>query len=261
MGFGMWILGCVVFASGCAARRFQFPADSGTPFPDFAAVYTQLTMACAATRTLTTELSLSGRAGGQTLRGRVIAGFARPASMRLEGVAPFGPPAFILAASDETGTLLLPRDNRVLQGARAEDLLGALTAVALAPADLQAILTGCVVPDAQPAAGHTHRNGTASIDLTGGATMYVERDGGRWRIRAATRSGWDIEYPEWQGDFPARVRLRSRDPGSNVDLTAGLSQLEANVDLTPAAFTVDIPPRAVPMTLEELRTNGPIRTQ
>jgi len=41
---------------------------------------------------------MSGRAGRQKVRGRVVAGFARPASMRLEGVAPFGPPAFILVA-------------------------------------------------------------------------------------------------------------------------------------------------------------------
>ena len=42
------------------------------------------------------ELGLAGRAGSQRLRGRVVAGFERPASMRLEGVAPFGPPAFTI---------------------------------------------------------------------------------------------------------------------------------------------------------------------
>ena len=80
------------------------------------------------------------------LRGRVIAGFERPASMRLEGVAPFGPPAFILVARGGDATLLLPRDERVVRGASPEDVLGALTGVALAPADLLAVLTGCVVP-------------------------------------------------------------------------------------------------------------------
>ena len=49
------------------------------------------------------------------MRGRAIAGFDLPGSLRLEGVAPFGPPAFILAGRDEAATLLLPRENRVLR--------------------------------------------------------------------------------------------------------------------------------------------------
>ena len=114
------------------------------PFPEFADRFRRVTMTCAGVRTMTAELALAGRAGGRRLRGRAIAGFERPASMRLEGVAPFGPPAFILAARAGTATLLLPRDNRVLRKAAPEDILGALTGVALSPADLQAILTGCV---------------------------------------------------------------------------------------------------------------------
>jgi len=212
-------------------------------------------------KTLTAELALSGKAEGQNLRGRVIAGFARPASMRLEGVAPFGPPAFILAARDGTGTLLLPRDNRVLLKARPEEILGALTGVALSPADLQAIVTGCAVPVAQVTMGRLHNNGLASLDLPDGVRVYVQRDGSRWRVRAATRPGWEIEYLSWQGDFPLRVRLRSTAPADQVDLTAGVSQVEANIELAPAAFAVDIPERALPLTLDEVRRGGPIRGQ
>ena len=46
-----------------------------------------------------------------------------------------------------------------------------------------------------------------------------------------------------------------------VDLTAGLSQLEANVDLRPDAFRVDVPSDARPLTLDELRESGPLRAQ
>src|SRR4051812_29304113 len=153
------------------------------------------------------------------MRGRVIAGFARPASMRLEGVAPFGPPAFILASRDGTAALLLPRDMpRVLRGAKPEDILGALTGVALAPADLQAILTGCVRPAPRAPAGRRHPNGWASLDLAGGATLYLQPaspkpvgGGGAtgWVLRAARRAGWQIEYPAWADGFPQSVRLQS----------------------------------------------------
>ena len=249
---------CISIAA-CAPRRLELPTDQGTPLLDFANIYSQLVSTCAGVKTLTAELALSGRAGGQDLRGRVIAGFARPASMRLEGVAPFGPPAFILVARDAVGTVLLPRENRVLQGARADEILGALTGVALSPADLQAIMTGCVMPASDATGGRVHGNGLASLDLTGGATLYIQREGTRWRLRAATRPGWQIEYPGWQGEFPRTVRLRSRDEAAGVNITAGISQLEANVDLAASAFTVDVPPRALALTLDELRNRGPIR--
>jgi hypothetical protein len=231
----------------------------------------QLSAACASVRTLTAEIALSGRAGRQKLRGRVVAGFARPASMRLEGLAPFGAPAFILAARGEDAVLLLPRDARVLRDAKPEDILGALTGVALGSADLQAILTGCVVPEPQAIDARRHANGWASIDLFGGATLFLEpvhgkpAPGGRtlpgppdWQIRAARRAGWRIEYPAWSGSFPQSVRLQSDQPAPMVDLTATLSQIETNKNLESAAFTVNVPPGAEPITLDELRDSGPL---
>jgi len=265
-----------VFAAACAHPRINLPTDAGIPLPDFKTIHMQLAAACTGVRTLTAEIALAGRAGRQKLRGRVVAGFARPSSMRLEGVAPFGPPAFILAARGEDAVLLLPRDPRVLRGARPEDILGALIGVALGPADLQAILTGCVVPAPQAVDARQHGNGWASIDLFGGATLYLEPvrgrpaaaqsiSGGRalsgppnWQIRAAKRAGWQIEYPAWGGGFPQSVRLQSDQPALMVDLTATLSQIETNTDLEDAAFTVNVPPGAEPITLDQIEASGPL---
>jgi hypothetical protein len=169
---------------------------------------------------------------------------------------------------------LLPRDEpRVLRGAQPQDILGALTGVALAPADLQAILTGCVVPMGEPTAGRQHANGWVSIDLMGGATLFLapataarpapqpaggSGSGSRtYQLRAARRDGWEIEYPAWSGNFPQTVRLQSTQANVNVDLTASLSQIETNKDLEDAAFNVNVPPDADPITLDELRSAGP----
>lgn len=222
-------------------------------------MHAEVSSACSGVRTLTAELGLSGRAGDQRLRGRVVAGFERPGSMRLEGVAPFGPPAFILAARGDAATLLLPRDNRVLRGAAPQEILGALTGVALAPADLQAILTGCVAAEPQAAAGRRHENGWATIDLADGSTLYLQRAGTTWQLRAARRSGWQIEYPAWGGRFPAAVRLRSDARNVPVDMTASVSQIETNVDIQPAAFEVAVPRDARELTLRELQIAGPLR--
>jgi outer membrane lipoprotein-sorting protein len=248
-------------AAACAARGISFPTDPGQPFTDYAAVHSQLSQACSGVRTLTAELSLSGRAGSQRLRGRVVSGFERPSSMRLEGVAPFGPPAFILVSRGEIATLLLPRDNRVLRGARADQILGALTGVALAPADLQAIVSGCVEPAPRATGGRVHVNGWASIDLSGGAILYLQMQNGGWQLRGARRGDWDIEYSVTRGSLPQSVRLRSRLPGTTVDLTAAIAQLETNTDLEAAAFEVTVPVAADPITLEELREAGPLRGQ
>ena len=247
----------LLLLTACAARRITFPTDPGAPLADVAAIHSQVSSACRGARTLTAELSISGRAGSQRLRGRIVSGFARPSSMRLEGVAPFGPPAFILVTRGEEATLLLPRDNGVLRGARAEDILGALTGVALAPAALQALLTGCLQPDPQPTGGRVHQNGWASIDLQGGATLYLERRGNTWQVRGGRSDGWEIEYVAWQGGFPSEVRLRSLS-ASPVNLTATIGQLEVNVDLADAAFAVSVPPGATPITLTNLRENGPL---
>ena len=209
-------------------------------------------------KTLTAELGLSGRAGGRRIRGRAIVGVERPASLRLEGVAPFGPPAFILAARAGAGTLLLPRDGRVLRDTPPQEILGALTGISLNPADLQAVLTGCLIADGEPAGGRLHQNGWMSVDLPGEATLYLERRGAQWQARAGRRPGWQIEYAPSQGDFPQSVRIRSVNPAVDVDLTASVGQLETNIAIDPAAFAVAIPPDALPISLAELRDAGPL---
>ena len=252
---------CISALAACGPRRITLPSDPGTPLPDFAQIHAQLSTACAGVRTLTAELGLSGRAGDERLRGRVIAGFARPSSMRLEAPAPFGAPVFILVARDGSATLLRPRDSLILRNATPAAILGALTGVSLAPADLQALLTGCVVPAPKPSAGRLHANGLASIDLAGNATIYLRRVGNSWQLRAARRDGWQIEYPEFQGAFPQSVRLQSTSPAVSVDLTATISQLETNVDLQADAFTVDLRGDERPMSIDELRDSGPLRGQ
>jgi outer membrane biogenesis lipoprotein LolB len=252
---------CLSSITACGARRVTLPTDSGSPFPDFATVHAQLSAACRGVRTLTAELSLAGRAGAERLRGRVHAGFVRPDSMRLEGVAPFGPPAFILSARDRTATLLLPREPAVLRGQPPEQILGALVGIALAPADMLAIVTGCVVPAPTPSAGRLHQNNWASIALGGDAELFLRRTS-NWEIRAARRNGWQIEYADWHGQqFPPAVRLISNAQAVNVDVTATITQVEANTALDASAFPVDVPPDARPLTLEQLRDAGPLRGQ
>ena len=256
MGVGIWVLGLLV--SGCAARRIAIPTDPGAVLPDYTQIHGQLSAACTGVRTMTAELGLSGRAGSQSLRGRVLAGFEQPNSMRLEGVAPFGAPVFILAARGAMATLLLPRDGRVVREQRASEILAALTGVRLAPEDLLAMLSGCVEPSPRATTGRRHANGWASIDLEN-ARLYLEPQQGGWVLRVARSFDWQFEYPAWQGTFPQTVRLRADD--GSVELTVTLSQVETNLPIDAAAFTVDVPPETRELTVAELRQAGPLRGQ
>jgi hypothetical protein len=246
-------------AGACAPHRLTLPTDAGAPLPDAAAVHAEVSRACRGVRTLTAELALSGRAGDARLRGRVLAGFTSEGAMRLEGLAPFGAPMFVLAARPGTATLWLPRDRKVVAHEQAADILGALTGVPLAPPDLLAVLTGCVTPSPAVAGGTLHDRGWASIDLGAGSTIYLQRAGQGWEVRAARRTGWEIEYAMWQSGLPRAVRLRSIDGATAVDASVQVSQIETNMDLPASAFEVEVPAGVESLTVEDLRRTGPLR--
>jgi hypothetical protein len=211
-------------------------------------------MRCRDVHSLQAELALSGNAGPQKLRGRVLAGFA-PGAMRLEAVAPFGSPAFILAADGSRGTLLLPRDHRILQNAAPEDILNALIGVKLGPDDLRAVLSGCVKADARPTSGREYGPDWLSVDLESGGTLYLQRQAGRWRVVAGRYGGLDIEYPQFTVEQPSQIVIRAE----NANLTVGVSQLEVNGDLArDALVAIKIPAGLQPMTVEQLRDAGPL---
>jgi hypothetical protein len=250
----------IAIAAGCGPRALVLPTGDGEAFPEYRAALDEAAAPCRAVRTLTAELAISGRVANQKLRGRATAGLAAPASLRLEGVAPFGPPAFILAADGNRATLLLPRDHRVIADAAPAALLEALVGLDLGPADLLAILSGCVVPGPRAAAGMSFGADWARIDLEGGVSAYLQRDRQRrWRIRAGVRPPMRIEYGEDAGQTPAAVRLLvTGGSGTTTDLRIDVSQVELNATLGPGVFTIEMPADARPMTLAELRQAGPL---
>ncbi|MDH4064277.1 MAG: hypothetical protein OEW19_07730, partial [Acidobacteriota bacterium] len=138
------LIALAMAASACAARVPPRPSGPATLAPDAMAIFGRATAQCAGLRTLTLELSLSGRAGDERLRGRVIAGLERGGMARLEGVAPFGAPVFILAARGEQATLLLPRERRLLAEASMPEVIERLTGLPLGADELRGALAGCL---------------------------------------------------------------------------------------------------------------------
>jgi len=256
------LLPLLALASACGAKRFTPPAGPGAPFADYAAAFDDATTECRDVKTIQATLSLSGRAGGQKLRGRVDTGFATPGGARLEGRAPFGRPVFILVAKDAgSATLVLPRDNRVLRDAPPAAIVEALTGIALGPEELRSAIAGCGLGGAPPAAGRAYGD-LVALDAAGTA-HYVRRVDGRWRLIASTRGPLTIEYRDFSTRRPATVRMRATPADASrsaaaTDMTVKLSDVDVNVTLDPAVFDVEIPAGADPITLDELRRAGPL---
>lgn len=261
---------CLVTAS-CAPRLVTLPSGPGSAFPDYLPAYETATEACRGVRTLAAVLSISGRAGGQRFRAKIDAGFEAPARVRLELPAP-GKPFFTYVATGDSATLVLPREGRVLRGAPPAATLEALAGVALGPDDLRTIVSGCGLTSSPPTLGRAFASSWLSVE-SGATTTWLQQVGGGWRLLAASRANTDrglmgpldVRYTDYVGGRPSTVRLRTigadTDGGRravSTDLTIRLSQVDINQPIDPAAFEVDVPADATPMTLDELRRAGPL---
>jgi outer membrane lipoprotein-sorting protein len=253
------VTACLLLASGCAAHRFVAPTGPGEPAPEFAQQFEEATKACRDVRSLTADASLSGRVGGQRVRGRLQIGLADPNALRLEAVAPFGAPMFVLAAQKGTGTLLMPRDRTVLRDTPADAIIDAIAGIKLSPDELRAVATGCVSPAPSATGGRRYPGDLTAIELKDQAIAYLRNEKGTPRIVSAHRPGLIVEYLEYANGLPKKIALRNDTAKSaGAELTLTLSQIELNTQLGPQAFTVDVPADARPITLDDLRKNGPL---
>jgi hypothetical protein len=246
--------------ASCAPGLMKLPSGPGEPAPDGRVALAEATAACQPIANFSAELGASGSVSGQRIRGRLLVGLAAPASMRLEAVAPFGPPVFIFVARADDATLLLPRDDRVLEHGRPGAVLGAVAGIPLEPGELLQALTGCVSASAGDAGRQLGDDWR--VVSAGSADAYLHRESraAPWRIVAVVHhdarapggpAEWRAEYRDFQNGVPLGVRLASADR-KQFDLRLALSQVETR-PLGPDVFRVQVPPTARPITLDELR--------
>ena len=265
-----WLCMIAIGASACAtAATFRLPEGPWAPDALAAEAFQSASAACQGVRTLTAEIAVRGKAGQASIRGRVLAGFARGGSLRLEAPAPFGAPIFILVSRADRATLLLPRDRRVLRDAPVDDVLGAITGLRRSGDDVLALVSGCLSADITPSGvGERSPGGWMRVGLAGDVRAFLARDGAAWRIAAGQRdagpasgAAWSVAYAEFSVGFPGLVTIRQEPAGGAAGATAltfRVSQLETNVPIDPRAFEVMIPPDAQALTLDELRQSGPL---
>ena len=243
----------------CAPKApIALPTGAGTPFAGFRSAFDAATAACRGVNTLTASMGMSGRAGSTKLRGRIDAGFAAPDRARLEGLHPvFGRPVFVLVADSGRGTLVLPREDRVLRDAPPEQIVEALAGVPLGADALRTAISGCGF-GGEPGEGREFSNGWAAASTSDG-TIYLRRRADGWEVAAATRGPITVAYADYAAGRPATIRLRAASDGrTSADLTLRLSDVDINSTLDPRTFQIELPDRPIPLTLDELRRAGPL---
>lgn len=241
--------------AGCAPKvRLALPTGAGTPLADVAAAEQAARASCPSPAAVTADLRLSGRIDGDRVRGTLQVGVTREA-MRLEGLAPFGAPVFVLAARPGQAVLLLPRESAVARGASSPELLEAVVGVALAPADLLAIVSGCGVADWQVRGGATFGEAWTRLDLDGDRRLWLQtRPDHAPVLMAASDGRWQIQYTRTGPGWPTAIRLRAADAAaSRTDAVFALDAPEALAALPDGALDVDVPAAAREVTLADLR--------
>jgi hypothetical protein len=247
-----------VVCASCGAPLLALPPGPGVPASDGREALDEATAACRRVSTLTLEISVAGSIAGTRARGRLIAGLARPASARLEAAAPFGQPVFIFAANGDDASLLLPRDNRVLEHGRPDMVLEAAAGVPLDAPALFAVVTGCA--PGSGGAGARSLGEEWRMVAAGPDEVYLNRaKAGPWRLvttlHRSADAGWRAEYRNFQDGLPRAIRLISARAGA-FDLQLGLSQVDLNVPLGADVFRIPIPASASPIGLDELKASG-----
>lgn len=246
-----------VLLSACAAKLPPRPSGTSTPDPTAADAFATATASCKGFRSIEGELALSGRAGDERVRGRVLTGLEPGGAVRLEAVAPFGAPFFILAGRNERATLVLPRERRVLKDTGVRDVLERITGLALGAEDLRLIMSGCLVDNATPSDGRQWGSGWKAVTVGPDRVAYLRMQNGNPVLTAADYGAWHVDYSAHAGGFPRVVRVR-RAGDTAIDITARIEQLQVNTQINPRAWNVDVPSDADPMTLDELRSIAPL---
>ncbi len=242
---GLAAAALVLVTAACAPKvRVALPTGAGTPLTDVAGAEQAARASCRAPKALTADLRLSGRIDGERVRGTLQVGLASD-SMRIEGLAPFGAPVFVLAAQPSQAVLLLPRETAVVRGTSAADLLDAIVGVRLTPADLLAIVSGCGLADWKVTGGASFAGDAwTRIDLAGDRRLWLQRQEAAEPpvIVAAEDARWRIEYTRAASGWPAAIRLVHRAPGApRTDAAFAVDAPEAMDALPEGALDVEVP--------------------
>ena len=245
----------------CGRRsRATLPTGTGTALPDFATPHREATADCLALTSLSASIKLSGKAGGTNFRPYRL-GVCCARGDRLEGyprISFGGRPFFILVAGD-AGTRYSCRAMPVPQRSGAcGDRRGPHGRSPRARRS-RSIVGGCGLQTVAPSGGRSFEQRMGR----GRCRRYVRLPssdrrprGGRRAPRSAERHLCGFRRRAWRdGASPGWSIHGAESAPISRSACRNSSSIRRS---TRSIFDVEVPPDAVPLTLEELRSAGPL---
>lgn len=252
------LLLAAVALTGCAPKTalVALPGGQGQPLDAATrdAYADAMAEPCRSLQALTADLRIAGRVDGERVRGTLQVGVDGK-GLRLEGVPPFGAPVFILAGPTDAATLLFPRDEVYVRNASVADLTDAVVGVALAPADLLALLGGCGVPAGDVVSGAVFGDRWVRLDLRDGVHAWLQPGAGPSgaALRVAETGDWRVDYEPRRTGQPLRGALTRKRSEPVTALSFVVEAPERLAALPAEAFAVNIPTGARPLSLAQVR--------
>jgi hypothetical protein len=236
---------------------FVPPAGPGVPATNAADVWKEATSACAEVKNVNATLRVSFRQGRLRSPGLTVAAIATAAGqLRLEDQS-----VFAMAGTAANARLVLRQDRRYVDG-RAEDIVEAFVGARIGPERLLAVLSGCFThaPNSAKTTDALQYGSLISVPAPDGQ-VFLKRVSDRWHVTAGKAPGLVVEFRSFDGYWPMSWRAASTEAASDpviLDVTIE-DRVVNDPQINPAAFQVATPANATPITLEDLRANGPLR--
>lgn len=260
-------IGLVALAVACGptiAVRLPDPARGTRDARGFDTM-AALASSCRDQVTATAEVGVSGRAAGHRVRGTLQIGLSRPDGVRIEAVAPFGAPIFVLASTgDDTTVLVLPREQAYVKGTSVAQVLDALIQVPLTPDDLASALLACPRPPADASSSRAFPGGEVAAVDASGVTVFARpapeaRVTGMWFGPSPTRAlPVALAFPPGGTAVSRTIDVAVGTPSApSAQLRLKVTGIERGVALGADAFAVAIPAGARAIGLDELRRLSP----
>tara|TARA_B100001123_G_C15345012_1_gene1036609 strand:+ start:14258 stop:15064 length:807 start_codon:yes stop_codon:yes gene_type:complete len=236
----------------CASRQFQVPQGAGLRIFDYEEVLEKATEDCQSVNSLELLLAINGKSGDSSIRGRVRTAILKPSFLRLEGLTPYGSPSFVLISNRSAAVLLLPRDRRAIVEATTADLLQSITGLYFDQEDFLGVLTGCLVSQPQPKEARRYQGNMIGIELHNEAKLFIESSDESSLIVAGILRSISVQYSDYQLGLPRALHIQTTNAEQiPTELSATLSQLNVNVDISEEVFSTIVPDGFSLMTLDE----------
>jgi hypothetical protein len=249
----------LVATAACGGRAMFVPPPSpGDPAPDAGPAWTEAVSVCRDARSYGSILRVSGRVGTERLWPvEIETVVTADQSIYLNAIAG-GQTVFVLAGTAGRASLWLRADQRVTTAATGE-ILDAIIGLSVTPAELLAILAGCVARDTNLVSAE--RQGRLLAITTKDARVYLTQDKGVWRTHAAITSSFTVEFGG-PARPPSEIWMWSAPDAPRASLHLRASEIAINSAIPADVFSLPAAARAAtPLSIEELRASGPFRNR